>query len=153
MRLVKLHRSISWLRKRKDKQIRETEYSLDASETIGRGSLYEGEIVMYPLLEKHLYLDPYIQMFYCLNKEWQIKRTCISIGYSFRDSIIANIFSSLMKEDKRKKIIVIHPHASNIISCVFDEDLHDNFLPLEKKFGQTNYEEVNEEIRQQLSLL
>jgi hypothetical protein len=153
MRLVKLHGSISWLRKRKDKQIRETEYSLDASEMIGRGSLYEGEIVMYPLLEKHLYLDPYIQMFYCLNKEWQIKRTCISIGYSFRDSIIANIFSSLMKEYKRKKIIVIHPHASNVISCVFDEDLHDNFLPLEKKFGQTNYEEVNEEIRQQLSLL
>ena len=80
MRLVKLHGSISWLRKRKDKQIRETEYNLDASEMIGRGSLYEDEIVMYPLLEKHLYLDPYIQMFYCLNKEWQIKRTLISMG-------------------------------------------------------------------------
>lgn len=145
MRLVKLHGSISWLRKRKDKQIRETEYSLDASEMIGRGSLYEGEIIMYPLLEKHLYLDPYIQMFYCLNKEWQIKRTCISIGYSFRDSIVANIFSSLMKEDKRKKIIVIHPHATDIVSCVFDEALHDNFIPIEKKFGEINYKEVNEE--------
>jgi len=40
-----------------------------------------------------------------------------------------------MKEDKRKRIIVIHPHASNVVSSVFDEDLYDNFIPIEKKFG------------------
>jgi hypothetical protein len=51
MRLVKLHGSISWLRRIKDGQVIETEYNLDASETIGKGSLYEDEIMMYPLLE------------------------------------------------------------------------------------------------------
>lgn len=153
MRLVKLHGSISWLRKKRDKKIIETQYSLDGSETIGRGALYEDEIVMYPLLEKHLYLDPYIQMFYCLNKEWQIKRTCVSIGYSFRDSIVANIFSTLMKEDKRKRIIIIHPHATDMVASVFDKALRDNFITIEKKFGESNYREVNEEITQRLSLL
>jgi NAD-dependent SIR2 family protein deacetylase len=149
MRLVKLHGSIAWLRTRDD-QIKETVYNLDASETIGRGPLYEGEIVMYPLLEKHLYLDPYVQMFYCLNKEWQTKRTCISIGYSFRDSIVANIFSTFMKKDKEKRLIVIHPHASDIVSSVFDTELLDNFVLIERKFGDLNYREVNDEIRQAL---
>jgi hypothetical protein len=55
MRLVKLHGSISWLRRIKDGQVIETEYNLDASETIGKSSLYEDEIMMYPLLENHLY--------------------------------------------------------------------------------------------------
>lgn len=60
MRLIKLHGSTSWLRRRKDGQITETVYNLDASHTIGKGSLYDGELMMYPLLDKHLYLDPYI---------------------------------------------------------------------------------------------
>jgi hypothetical protein len=153
MRLVKLHGSISWLRRIKDGQVIETEYNLDASETIGKSSLYEDEIMMYPLLENHLYLDPYIQMFYCLNKEWQTKRVCIIIGYSFGDDIITNIFSTFLNKNKQKKIILVHPHAGDIISSIFDKELHDNFVPIEKKFGQANYREVNDEIKQTLLVL
>jgi hypothetical protein len=92
-------------------------------------------------------------MFYCLNKEWQTKRVCIIIGYSFGDDIITNIFSTFLNKNKQKKIILVHPHAGDIISSIFDKELHDNFVPIEKKFGQANYREVNDEIKQTLLVL
>ena len=91
LRLVKLHESINWLINRETGKVEEKEYNLKTAKKIGRG-FYDKEVLMYPLIEKELYVDPYIQMFYCLNKELENKRVCLTIGYSFRDPIIRNFF-------------------------------------------------------------
>lgn len=45
----------------------------------------------------------------------------------------------------------MHPHAREIISSVFDKELHDNFVLIDRRFGESNYKEVNEKIGKQLS--
>lgn len=107
---------------------------------------------MYPLIEKELYLEPYIQMFYCLNKELETKRVCLTIGYSFRDAIIRNIFIKNLKKDSNKKVILVDPHANEIIQTYF-KNLHNQFLPIEDYFGRQDYEGINEKIKNNLTLI
>jgi hypothetical protein len=144
-----LHGSVSWLIKRDSGDVIEKEFNLDEAK-FGKGSLYVDEVMMYPLLEKNLYQSPYIQMFYCLDQEWQSKNVCISIGYSFRDSIIRNIFSSHLKRNKNKKIILIDPYAKNIRDDKFN-GLDEQIIPIEREFGNSDYINVNKEIKEQLS--
>jgi hypothetical protein len=79
---------------------------------LGTGSMYTDEVVIYPLRQKQLYVDPYIQMFFCLNKELQYNRVWIIVGYSFRDPVIQNIFNINFKDGK--KMILIHPHPEEV---------------------------------------
>lgn len=60
--------------------------------------MYTDEVVIYPLRQKQLYVDPYIQMFYLLNKELQYNKVWIVVGYSFRDPVIENIFGDNFKD-------------------------------------------------------
>lgn len=118
IRIVKLHGSINWLKNRETNKVEEKEFHLSASKKI-RG-FYDDEVIMYPLIEKELYLDPYIQMFYCLNKELETKRVCLTIGYSFRDPIIRKIFIKIFLQDSNKKVILVDPNAKEIIHSYFD---------------------------------
>lgn len=75
----------------------------------GTGSVYTDEVVIYPLREKRLYLDPHIQMLYCLNRELENKRLWIVTGYSFRDPVIQNIFTSALDRCENMKMILVTP--------------------------------------------
>ena len=67
MRIVKLHGSITWLRRKQSKEVEETDYNLNVAKgPLGKGSIFDDEVMIYPVLEKHLFVEPYIQMFYCL---------------------------------------------------------------------------------------
>jgi hypothetical protein len=105
IRLMKLHGSTSWLR-RENGEIEEKEYDFDQYRNISRDCAYTGEIVTYPLSQKILYLHPYIGMFYWLNHELGNKQTWIIIGYSFRDPIIRNIFTSNFNKNNRKEMVI-----------------------------------------------
>jgi hypothetical protein len=39
----------------------------DQGVDLGTGSMCADEVVMYPLQQKQLYVDPYVQMFFLLN--------------------------------------------------------------------------------------
>lgn len=147
IRLVKLHGSVSWLIKKDTDDVIEKEFNLDEAKRFGKGSLYVDEVMMYPLLEKNLYQSPYIQMFYNLDQEWKSKRVCIAIGYSFRDSIIRNILSSHLKKNKNKKIILIDPNSKDIVNNKFN-GLNDQIIPIERGFGNSDYRDVNEVIKE-----
>jgi hypothetical protein len=82
LRLVKLHGSIYWL-KRDDGKVEEKEFDYDQWPAISTDSSYRGEVIAYPLSQKQLYVDPYIQMFFWLNNQLQSKQVWIVIGYSF----------------------------------------------------------------------
>jgi hypothetical protein len=152
IRLVKLHGSVSWLIKKTTGEVIEKEFNLNEANGLGKGSLYVNEIMMYPLLEKNLYQSPYIQMFYYLDQEWNSKRVCIVIGYSFRDSIIKNVFSSQLRKNKDKKIILVDPNAKEIIHNTLNE-FTDQIVPIEREFGSLDYEGVNNEIKEKLSTI
>jgi NAD-dependent SIR2 family protein deacetylase len=147
-RIVKLHGSINWLKNRETNKVEEKEFTLSASKRIGRG-FYNDEVIMYPLIEKELYLTPYIEMFYCLNKELETKRVCLVIGYSFRDPIIRNIFIKKFLNGFNKKVILVDPHANEIIHTFF-YNFKENFYPIEQHFGNNDYRKVNEDIKDSL---
>ncbi|MFL6342440.1 MAG: hypothetical protein ACJ72U_12955, partial [Nitrososphaeraceae archaeon] len=131
----------------------EKEYDKDqASNGIGIGHTYNEEVVIYPLSQKQLYIDPYIQMFYRLNKELEGRRVCIVIGYSFRDPIIQNIFASNFDKDKDKMMVLVHPEVCHIVKSRFPAHKK-RILQINNRFGGNDYKRVNREIVKQFKSL
>jgi len=124
---------------RKDtREIEEKPFDIDQGVDLGTGSMYTDEVVIYPLRQKQLYVDPYIQMFFCLNKELQYNRVWIIVGYSFRDPVIQNIFNINFKDGK--KMILIHPHPKEVKQRFPDHQ--DDIIVIEKYFGKDDDQEV-----------
>lgn len=108
IKLFKLHGSINWL-------IEETtgdviEVTEKGNSLMGRS--YKGELMLYPIAEKELYLEPHISMPVRLNRELKNKPVWIVVGYSFNDSVIQEIFLKNWSEDKI--FILIHPKANEV---------------------------------------
>lgn len=105
LRLLKLHGSISW-------QVEPDETVTEEQILLGRslvGREFVGELMIYPIEQKELYVDPYISMFVQLNRELKEKPIWIIIGYSFNDPVIREVF--IRNSDETKRIILLHPHA------------------------------------------
>jgi hypothetical protein len=153
LRLVELHGSTSWLVRKDNHKIEDKEYTFDqAKQYIGTGSVYTGEIVIYPLFEKQLYLPPYIQLFFCLDKELAYRNIWLVIGYSFRDPVIKNIFATNLAKDASKKMIVVGPSAHSDVYREFGSQ-SDRIRSINDSFGERNYEDVNRRIAQALRSL
>lgn len=128
LRLLKLHGSISW-------QIEPDEPVTEEQTMLGRslvGREFIGEMMVYPVQEKELYLEPYISMFVQLNRELKRKSTWIIIGYSFNDLIIREIF--LRNSNKKKKIVLVHPDAYKVRESRLN-DLKGDVGLITEKFG------------------
>lgn len=150
LRLVKLHGSTTWLIRKDTGEIEEKPFDIDQGADLGTGSMYKDEVVIYPLRQKQLYVDPYIQMFYLLNKELQYNKVWIVIGYSFRDPVIQNIFNDNFKDGK--KMILIHPHPEEIKKRFPAHE--DEIIVIKKYFGRNGDQEViNNTIKEELKRL
>ena len=154
LRLVKLHGSVTWLRRKGNQEIEETIYDIDLGKNEhGTGSVYTDEVVIYPLREKRLYLDPYIQMLYCLNRELENKRLWIVTGYSFRDPVIQNIFTSALDRCENMKMILVTPDANKLIKERL-ELYHKRIVPVERCFGKEDDSSIiNSSIAKELDSL
>jgi hypothetical protein len=139
LRLINLRGSISWLKRRDNDQIEEKEFNLNLASVVGQDDTYFEESLIYPLQEKRLYIDPYILMFYLLNRELESKPIWIIVGYSFRDSVIQNIFSTIFEKFGNKKMILIAPDADAILNR-FHKDHHSNIYKIQKYFGKDDNE-------------
>jgi len=148
LRLVKLHGSTSWLKEKDTECIKEKEYHLDFATEIGKGSKYDKDMVIYPLIQKQLYVEPYIQMFYNLNKDLENKRIWIVIGYSFRDPVIRNIFTTNFDKGSNKRMLLVIPNADEVISKYFS-NYHDRIIPINERFGEDDYQTINQIIANQ----
>ena len=111
LQLFKLHGSINWLVEKGTNEVIEVEMEKGRSHM---GRRFLGEMMIYPIAEKELYLDPYISMLLRLNRELESKKVWIIIGYSFNDPVIREIFSK--ESSKDKKIILVHPNAEGIFN-------------------------------------
>lgn len=140
LRLLKLHGSVGW-------QIEPDRTVTEEQTVLGRslvGREFVGEMMIYPVQEKELYLEPYISMFVQLNHELERKSIWVIIGYSFNDPIIREIF--LKNSSRRKKIILVHPDAFEISTSRLN-DLEGDVGLITEKFGlEHNYRLVNHSI-------
>ena len=128
IKLFKLHGSISWLIDEKTGdviEVSEKGHSL-------MGTSYAGEMMLYPISEKELYLEPYISMLVKLNRELERKAIWIVIGYSFNDPVIQEIFRKNWSTNKH--LILIHPNANEIFNRQLKGIVGDS---IEKYFGLT----------------
>lgn len=108
--LVKLHGSVNWLIEERTGDVIEEEMTSGHSYL---GRKFVGEMMIYPIAEKELYLDPYISMLLRLNRELQQKSTWIVVGYSFNDPVVREIF--LRRSNTTKHLVLVHPQAKSIL--------------------------------------
>lgn len=128
LQLLKLHGSINWLIDKKTNNV------IEVAET-GRSYLgreYEGEMMIYPIAEKELYLDPYISMLLRLNRELERKSVWLVIGYSFNDPVVREIF--IRKSTSEKRLILVHPQANSVSNHRLSGMKAEQIL-MEKHFG------------------
>lgn len=141
IQLFKLHGSVSWrVEEGTDEVIEEMERGRSLL-----GRRYVGEMMLYPIAEKELYLNPYISMLLRLNRELERRAVWIVIGYSFNDPVIREIF--LRNSTRRTHLILVHPKAKDVYSCWLQGANGKSSL-MEKKFGLEKdilREEVKEE--------
>lgn len=79
-------------------------------------------MMIYPVGEKPILQEPYFS-FYSLFKE-QLWRVLIVIGYSFRDAPVNTAILERLsaQEEPNPKLIVINPHADDVIKHLGEMD-------------------------------
>jgi len=145
MKLVKLHGSVSWMIE-PDGTVTEEE-SIPARSLVGRR--YVGPMMIYPIQQKELYVDPYISMFAQLNTELASKTNWLVIGYSFNDPVITEIF--VRNSEPRKKILLVHPEADRILSAKLYGLKSQNVEALKYRLGiGDGYININQSLAERL---
>lgn len=137
LRLLKLHGSVSW-QIASDNTVTE-EQSIMGRQLVGRR--FVGDMMLYPVQQKELYLEPYISMLKELNRELERKSNWIVVGYSFNDPVIREIF--LRSSDEDKKLTLVHPSAQEIIKKKLDGIKCGKISMLDQKFGEDNFASVD----------
>jgi len=145
IQLFKLHGSVDWLIEKGTNDVIEVETAKGQSHM---GRKYKGEMMLYPIAEKELYLDPYVSMILRLNRELEKKSTWVVIGYSFADPVIREIF--LRKFNSKKKLVLVHKKASEVYRERLSHIKGDVSL-MEKQFGMENtFRQTNHQIMHKL---
>jgi len=138
--LIKLHGSLNWLLE-PDSTVTEQE-ALQSESFLGRK--YIRPMMIYPIQQKELYVEPFISMFTLLNRVLMERKNWIIIGYSFNDAVIKEIF--LRNSGVNKNIIYLHPHSDEILNRNLSL-LKGNIVPIINYFGQhEGYQNINQEI-------
>ena len=133
IKLFKLHGSLNWLIDKKTGNV--IEVTEKGNSLMGRS--YTGELMLFPIAEKELYLEPHVSMLVRLNRELKNKPLWVVVGYSFNDPVIQEIFRKNWSPDKR--LILIHPNANEI----FNRNLRGiEGVSIEKYFGLTEPEPI-----------
>lgn len=143
LKLLKLHGSISWLVE-PDNTITE-EQTVGGQQLVGRDFI--GELMVYPIQQKELYLEPYVSMLKQLNFELKTKPIWIIVGYSFNDPVIQEIF--VKNSDEGKKILLLHPQAQKVNEQRLRYIRADEIFLLNQKFGTGDFKRANYNIIKQ----
>jgi len=131
-KLIKIHGSITFWRNKRLGFIEELKGDPRAQYVPEE---YERQIMWYPIQEKKMYTDPYIDMFRALKRNLKEANNWIVVGHSFNDNVIRDIFVECSKPENKVLIVLKDKkEAKEVIS----QNLHDvrgNLIPSEKKFG------------------
>jgi hypothetical protein len=120
MQLAKLHGSVNWIRNTNG-QVQESGYNLNYDDIRRRsGSMdFKDDVMIYPVSQKQLFVNPFSHLFVVLDAELQKRELWIVIGYSFRDIVIRDMFERALNANKKRKVLLIHPHAEREVKNLF----------------------------------
>jgi hypothetical protein len=161
LNLIKLHGSLDWFGLSDGTIVKLGKYQ----KTYGKREVQSGEVMLYPIRQKDLYLYPWFDLFYRFKDDLKHTKTWIVIGYSFNDEFILNIFLEALVLDRDHKLILVTPNPNDVVkkfspdnvTKIFpsrtkkDVDFRGNIVLVKKEFGGRNFKEVNEEIIGKLS--
>lgn len=125
---IKLHGSIDWYKEQSGNIMR-------INSKFTRHQL-EGEVMIFPIQQKDLYLHPWITLFQDLKRNLKTLPTWIVIGYAFNDEFIFEIFKEALVNEK--KLVIINPHARDL-KKKFPEKLREKIIALPIKFGDSYF--------------
>jgi|CXWL01.1.fsa_nt_gi hypothetical protein len=129
--LVKLHGSLDWVKTKTGKIMK-------IDPTIFTRHEIEGEVMLFPIQQKDLYLHPWITLFQNLKNGLHDCHNWIVVGYSFNDEFIFEVFKEAFYENDGKILTIIDPDAKEIRSK-FPSELQNRINPLPIKFGDKNF--------------
>ena len=72
-----------------------------------------------------------MQLFRIFDIELRRRDFWIIIGYSFRDVIIRTMFERALTENSKRKVLLVHPHATEQIRPLFKEGLRNQLACLD----------------------
>lgn len=124
--ITKLHGSLDWV---KDKNGR----ILKIGSTGYTRHKIEGEVMLFPIQQKDLYLHPWITLFQRFKLGLEQCNKWIVIGYAFNDEFIFATFVEALKRFQ-KNLIIINPSAEEL-KQKFPKEFHDQIITLPIKFG------------------
>ena len=131
IKLLKLHGSIDWRIRDKDKKIikRDTSYS-------HRGITAKEPLMIYPIYDKKISEKFFYSMYYSFKKLLRFHEIYTIIGYSFRDNSINDAFRYGLQNNLHSRMIVITTNeiVINRINTIFS-DCRNKIEILNTKFG------------------
>jgi hypothetical protein len=128
IKLVKLHGSLDWFKLKNGKIV-----NLDSYRKRYGKQQVEGELMLYPLRQKDMYLDPWFDLFRGFKYDLSRTRNWISIGYAFNDEFITNIFRETLSRGGHK-LIIVSPSVNEIVTEKFNS--YKNIGIIKAKFGE-----------------
>ena len=134
IRYLKLHGSIDWRIRNKDREIVKRDYPYSLS-----GNNANEQVMIYPIYEKRLSDEFYFTMYHCFKRLLQNEEIYLVIGYSFRDNSINDAFHSALKNKESSRLIVVSKNTNviNRIHTLF-QDCRTKVKIIESKFGDTD---------------
>ena len=140
-RLFKLHGSITWYM---DDYGRLTEQRVppQGMRTV-TGRKFTGQVMLYPLEEKDLFVEPYQTMFLMLNRELAAAKHWIVVGYSFGDRILRNIF--IQNSRPETNLVLLHPNASKVSERL--AGFRGSRRPVDARFGGEDFTQVMQQVQ------
>lgn len=122
----KLHGSLDWTKEVDSGRIvKRNNFGFSSVET-------QGEIMLFPIQQKDLYLHPWFTLFQDLKSGLNLKAHWYVIGYAFNDEFIKNVFQESLRD--QKKLVIINPKAAQIKNK-FHKSVRDKIDILPIKFG------------------
>ena len=98
-----------------------------------------GEVMLFPIQQKDLYLHPWFTLFQDLKEGLSTKQKWYVIGYAFNDEFIRSVFQESLVDYSSKKLILINPEA-NKIKNKFSSNVQNQIDVLPIRFGDEFFE-------------
>lgn len=110
IRLIKLHGSTNWYKLQSGKIVKSDTQRI----RIG-GEIVEGELMIYPISQKNLYLYPWLDFIKQFKNDLRLCKNWLVIGYSFNDQFITQIFLEEIAKGGHQ-LVMVNPDAPKIMS-------------------------------------
>jgi hypothetical protein len=142
--IAKLHGSIDYYLRERDERVVRHSLQADEFDTDLFGERLKERMMILPIGEKYVTRTPYLQLLNKLSKDLTHEEIVVIIGYSFRDDPINNTFIERIYRNKRIKIVVVLPNATEIIRNNLPQRFQEVSVPLDTSFGDnTSVEQIH----------